>query len=157
SGLTALVLFALLAPAPSSSLPSRQTVSFTLHKFLQPIGIENTTIVHDGDGTTEIRVASNFTDRGTSVPLAALLKLSPKGSPVRFQLWGSTARGNRIDDRVVVQGRVLRVEQMGEQQSLETPQAFFTVSAYAPVSITEQLVKYWIANGRPASLPVFPA
>jgi hypothetical protein len=132
-----------------------ETRQFTLYKWQQRIGTEEVFITRDVRGT-EIRSAFAFTDRSTPVPLAATLRLAPEGTPQSFQIWGSTSRPTRIDDRVVVSGKTVTITQRGMTRAVPAPPRFFLASAYAPVVITEELLRYWSTHGSPARLPVFP-
>jgi imidazolonepropionase-like amidohydrolase len=143
------LLCASLASLASADPPSRQR--FTLYKFQQRIGVE--TSVDDG---REIRTAFTFTDRRTPVPLASVLERGKDGAPVRFQTWGNTSRLFTVDDRVVVEGGKIAITQHGQTRSVAAPARFFVGSAYAPVTVTQELLRYWAAHGKPASLPVFP-
>ena len=125
---------------------------FLLYKFQNRIGVESS--LDDG---REIRTVFSFTDRSTSVPLASAFERAKDGTPVRFQLWGSTSRAFTADDRVVVQGAKIAITQRGQPRSVTTPARFFVGSAYAPVTMTQELLRYWASHGQPASLPVYPA
>jgi hypothetical protein len=124
---------------------------FTLYKFQNPIGTEAS--VDDG---REIRTVFTFTDRRTPVPLASVLERGKDGAPVRLQIWGNTSRFFTVDDRVVVEGGKLTITQRGQTRSVAAPARFFVGSAYAPVTMTQELLRYWASHGKPASLPVFP-
>ena len=124
---------------------------FALYKFQNRIGVE-----HSIDDGREIRTAFTFTDRRTPVPLASVLERGKDGTPVRFQIWGSTSRLFTVDDRVVVEGGKLVITQRGQTRSVAAPPRFFVGSAYAPVTVTQELLRYWASHGKPASLPVFP-
>ncbi|HEX3758894.1 MAG TPA: amidohydrolase family protein [Kofleriaceae bacterium] len=124
---------------------------FTLYKFQNRIGTEDS--VDDG---RELRTVFTFTDRTSPVPLASVLERGKDGAPVRFQIWGNTSRLFNVDDRVVVEGGKLTITQRGQTRSVAAPARFFVGSAYAPVTMTQELLHYWASHGKPASLPVFP-
>jgi imidazolonepropionase-like amidohydrolase len=124
---------------------------FVLYKFQNRIGVEQS--VDDG---REIRTVFSFTDRTTPVPLASVFERAKDGTPVRFQLWGNTSRPFSVDDRVTVDGAKIAITQRGQTRSVATPARFFVGSAYAPVTLTQELLHYWAAHGKPASLPVYP-
>jgi imidazolonepropionase-like amidohydrolase len=129
--------------------------SFTLYKFQQRVGVERSYITRDAGGT-EIRTVFSFRDRSTSVPLASILRLGKGGQPLRFQLFGSTSRGSELDDLVVLHGKTLSITRRGATRTAPAPARFFLASAYAPVIVTQELLRHWAAQGRPAHLPVFP-
>jgi imidazolonepropionase-like amidohydrolase len=155
------VLLALaLAGVPTATAPelppSRETRSFRLYKFQQPIGLEESIRVVKPGGGTEIRTTFSFTDRRTTVPLASLLALDPAGAPSRFQIWGSTSRWTKVDDLVSVEAGVVTLDHGGEKTTVPAPERFFFAGGYAPVAVTEELWSYWNRNGRPASIALFP-
>lgn len=146
----------LLLAAAVAPPASRSTVTYTLHKFQQPIGTERSIVVREGDRSERIRTVFTFTDRTTPVPLAAELALSADGSARRFAAWGSTSRIARVDDRVdVARGRIT-IEQDGRAREVAAPGSFFVSTAYAPVIVTDRLWRYWSSHGRPSDIPLFP-
>jgi imidazolonepropionase-like amidohydrolase len=151
------LLLLLLQLAAATAEPARQTEEFRLYKFQQPIGIERVLRVHNTDGTTEIRTNFSFTDRNSTVPLAAELTLGKDGAPLQYREWGSTSRFTRVDDRVSVEGGGAAVERDGKVEKSRAPAAFFTADGYAPVAITEELWRYWSSHGRPAELALLPS
>jgi imidazolonepropionase-like amidohydrolase len=139
------------------SMPAQaaEKIRFDLYKWQHRIGTE-TAYVERGKGGAEVRVVFSFTDRTTPVPLAATLDLNAAGQPRRFQLWGQTARQFDADDLVVVTGARVAITQRGATRTVAAPRRFFVSSSYAPVIITEELLRYWTHHGRPPALPVFP-
>ena len=125
--------------------------SFSLYKFQNRIGREDT--IDDG---REVRTSFTFTDRTTPVSLASVLERGKDGAPARFQLWGRTSRLFDADDRVVVDGNKITITQRGVTRTVAAPARFFVATAYAPVTMTQELLRYWASHGKPATLPVFP-
>jgi hypothetical protein len=142
------ILCVLAATAEADPPPTQQ---FVLYKFQNQIGVERS--IDDG---REVRTVFTFTDRTTPVPLASVFERGKDGTPVRFQLWGSTSRPFNADDLVVVQGGKISITQRGQARTVAAPAQFFVGSSYAPVTMTQELLRYWAAHGKPASLPVFP-
>src|SRR5512143_33096 len=148
------LILRLLAPSPE---PARETEEFRLYKFQQPIGIERSVRAARADGTTEIRTNFSFTDRNTTVPLAATLTLAKDGSVLRYEAWGSTSRFSTVDDRISIERGTVTMEREGKTTTARAPGVFFVADAYAPVVVTEQLWRYWKARGSPAEVPLFPS
>src|SRR5215471_3565277 len=121
----------------------RETETFRLYKFQQPIGIERAIRVRHPDGTTEIRVNFSFTDRTTTVPLSAMLTLAKDGSAVRYQAWGSTSRYSQLDDRISVEGGTVTIERGDSVAKAPAPAVFFVADGYSPVVVTQELWRYW--------------
>ncbi len=149
-----LAVLRLLAPGADAG---RETEIFRLYKFQQAIGIERSIRARHPDGSEDIRAAFSFTDRNTTVPLAAALSLARDGSAVRYQVWGSTSRFTQLDDRVSIEGGTVSIERSGSVKTVKAPAVFFVADSYAPIVATEQLWRYWAGHGRPAELMVFPA
>ncbi|MCU1277711.1 MAG: amidohydrolase, partial [bacterium] len=138
------------APAPPAT--------FSLYKFGQRIGFERTAFGRAAGGDTDVKTTFTFNDRGSDVPLAALWRLSPDGTPRDYRAWGFVARGVSVDDRVAVDGgggaEIEREEQ--PLRRLRAPSPFAAASGYAPVIGQELLVRAWVAHGRPARLALLP-
>src|SRR6185369_6149055 len=152
-----ILLLAVLRVFAMGADSGRETEIFRLYKFQQPIGVERSIRVRHPDGSEDIRTAFSFTDRNTTVPLAAEMSLGRDGSVSRYQVWGSTSRFTQLDDRVSVEGGTVSIERNGSVKTVKAPVVFFVADSYAPVVATEQLWRYWAAHGRPAELTVFPA
>jgi imidazolonepropionase-like amidohydrolase len=151
-----LALITTLLAVAGAAEPPRETRSFRLYKFQQPIGVEDSIQETRADGTTEMRTTFSFTDRRTTVPLASLLTLGADGAALRFLVWGSTSRATRIDDSVSVAGGRVTIDHGGKSRSEPVPPLYFVAAGYSPVAVTEELWKYWSKHGRPASIPMYP-
>src|SRR5882672_9220756 len=103
----AIVVCLLLSSLASADPPKSQY--FALYKFGQQIGMEQAT-----DDGRQLRTVFTFTDRSTQVPLASVLERGKDGAPLQFQIWGFTARGFPIDDKVVVEAGKLTITQRGQ-------------------------------------------
>ena len=112
------LLLAAFAGGATADAPQRETRGFRLYKFQQPIGLEETIRAPLPDGGVELRTTFSFTDRRTTVPLAATLALAADGSPRRLQAWGSTSRWSRIDDRVELRDGKIEIEESGVSRSV---------------------------------------
>jgi imidazolonepropionase-like amidohydrolase len=147
--LAAGLLAASHASTARADAPTSQ--SFVLYKFQNRIGAE-----HAIDDGRELRTVFSFTDRSSVVPLASVLERGKDGAPLRFQVWGNTSRLFTVNDQVTVEGNRIAVSHAGQIRSVAAPARFFVGSAYAPVAMTQELLHYWAAHGKPATLPVFP-
>jgi len=128
---------------------------FHLHKFERAIGWESYQIAKDGDGLA-VKADFKFNDRGTDVPLTASFKAKGDWTPKQFEIKGKNSRLSAIDRAVEVNGEQLRVRDREEWKEGETPQQFFTVSGYAPVTMQMLMVRYWATHGSPRELTIFP-
>ena len=128
---------------------------FRLHKFEQAIGWESYQIARDGDHLS-VTTDFKFTDRGTDVPLVATLQSKTDGTPVRFTIKGQNSRVSSLDRAVEVNGDQIRVRDREEWKEGKTPEQFFTISGYAPVTMQMLMVRYWASHGSPKDLAIFP-
>jgi imidazolonepropionase-like amidohydrolase len=145
------------APAGVTASEPSETVRYRLYKFLNPIGEEIDTFMAMAGGGVEAKAAFTFTDRGTSVPLAAVYRLGADGLPVEYQAWGNLSRFAAVDDHVRAQDKDFAVRRLGappRTASVARPYAFS--SGYAPMLGQEILLRTWAAQGRPARLPLLP-
>ncbi|HEX3927417.1 MAG TPA: amidohydrolase family protein [Gemmatimonadales bacterium] len=130
--------------------------TYQLHKFKQAIGTETVRSVATGAGVT-LTDSFTFTDRGSHVPLQATLQLAANGSPIHFVAKGKNSRLSRLDVAVDVAGASVTVRTDTTTAVEQASGPFFTISGYAPVMVQEQLIRYWEAHGKPATLRTFPS
>lgn len=128
---------------------------FRLHKFEQAIGWESYQITKDGNDL-QVKTDFKFTDRGTAVPLTASLKSKSDGTPISFQIKGNNSRMSNLDRAVEVNGDQIRVRDRDEWKEGATPEQFFTIAGYSPVTVQMLLVRYWSSHGFPKELAIFP-
>jgi len=161
-----LLLGVVAAVAPSAigqNVPASATVSgqaeeegkFRLHKFEQAIGEETYKISREGAGLA-VRVDFKFNDRGTDVPLTVSFHGKNDLTPERFEIKGKNSRLSEINRAVEVNGEQIRVRDREEWKEGETPQQFFTVAGYAPVTMQMLMVRYWATHGSPKELAIYP-
>jgi len=153
------VCLLLLALSPAilvaQAAPQKEAGKFQLHKFEQAIGEENYTITPDGN-TLTLKTDFKFTDRGTPVPLTATLHTSDSYVPQNFVISGNTSRMSKTDTEVTISGDSATIRQGKDTRTVPTPQTFFTISGYAPVAVQMEMMRYWLAHGKPAQMPTLP-
>jgi hypothetical protein len=145
-----LLLYACAAPVCAA--PVEEGV-FTLHKYKQPIGAEHYTLERVGDGLV-LHADFEFKDRGTPVPLRADLALDADGAPRRLALKGRTMRFNEVDLLLERDGDGVHIVDNGNARRAAS--GAFLLGGYAPVAFQQQLMRRWIALGRPTSMDVVP-
>ncbi len=162
AGVAVAFIFLLTAPTisiaenPAQAAPDiLESGQFRLHKFEQAIGEESYEITRKGD-SLELKSRFSFTDRGTHVPLSATLRTKPDLTPQSFQIEGSTSRSSQINLAVEIDPDKARVREGKEWRDEPRPGQFFAISGYAPVSMQQQLVRYWTTHGSPAKLKTLP-
>ena len=129
---------------------------FRLHKFEQPIGQESYTIARDGD-VLLLRTDFEFTDRGSKVPLEAIVRTTDDYTPLHFTVKGKTSRISGIDAEVRVEGSTAHIRMGDNSREQLVAGPFFTIAGYAPVAIQMAMMRYWRKHGRPSPLPTLPS
>ncbi len=153
----AFLLLLVLLPAIliAQAAPQAEAGKFRLHKFEQAIGEENYTITADG-GALTLKTDFKFTDRGSPVPLSATLRTSDSYVPQSFTIKGNTSRISQVDTAVTINGANTTIQQGKETRTVATPQTFFTISGYSPVAVQMEMMRYWLAHGKPAQMTTLP-
>jgi imidazolonepropionase-like amidohydrolase len=153
----ACLLLLILSPAIliAQAAPQAEAGKFRLHKFEQAIGEENYTIKPDG-GALTLKTDFKFTDRGSPVPLTATLRTSDSYVPESFTIKGNTSRMSQVDTAVTIEGANTTIQQGKETRTVSTPQIFFTISGYSPVAVQMEMMRYWLAHGKPAQMTTLP-
>ena len=105
---------------------------FRLHKFEQPIGQESYTIARDGD-VLLLRTDFEFTDRGSKVPLEAIVRTTDDYTPLHFTVKGKTSRISGIDAEVRVEGSTAHIRMGDNSREQLVAGPFFTITGYAPL------------------------
>ena len=151
----------LLAAAITSPLLAQQgeTGSFRLHKFQQAIGEERYTVVRDGEALV-LSDTFAFTDRGSRVPLTAVLRTMPDHSPMAFGVRGKNSRFSTLNDSVTItpQGASVWVDSGSWKPAvLKRGEPVFTIAGYAPVALQQELMRYWLGHGRPVAIRSLPS
>ena len=130
---------------------------FTLHKFEQPIGDETYEIRREGDSLA-VQMDFHFTDRLTTVPLAAKFRSAPDLTPQSFEIKGKTARMISIDEALSVENSKVKFRTRDQHSELSLPMgAFFTIAGYAPTTMQMLMVRYWATHGSPTQLATLPS
>ena len=153
----AVLLLLLVGPraARAQADSAVETGALQLFKFKQPIGEERYRITRDSSGLA-LTTAFEFTDRFRRVSLTASLEAGPDLAPRHFATKGMTSRWTTTDVEVSVGDTLARVRSDSTTTEVAVTTPAFTVSGYAPIALQQELVRYWDAHGRPASLPALP-
>lgn len=129
---------------------------FRLHKFQQAIGEESYEVTRDGDALV-MKTEFKFTDRGTAVPLSTTLRTKQDLTPLAFEIKGKTSRLSDIDTSIQVNGITSKIREGTNTRETVTPDPFFTISGYAPVSVQMMMVRYWANKGGKGTLRTLPS
>ncbi|MDQ2855965.1 MAG: hypothetical protein M3R68_06530, partial [Acidobacteriota bacterium] len=154
---SALVLVLILVTAQSllAQLLPLESGKFRLHKFEQAIGEESYTIKRDGDSIV-VNTTFEFTDRGTEVPLTAVLRTRRDLTPTNFSIKGSVSRFSTIDSSVDITGQTATIREGTSTRKMAAPERFFTISGYAPTTVQMMLVRYLLTHKASGPLITLP-
>lgn len=129
--------------------------SFGLYFLGHSIGHE---IDLTSDDFPSFEYTFHFDDRGAAVDLRAELRLGSDGAARRFKASGKNYRYFSVDSEVTVDGTTATVREGTETRTTSTGgRPFFPLDGYAPVGVHENLIRYWIRAGRPATILTEPA
>ena len=153
------VVVAALGLAAASDSPSQadRTATFHLHLLGHDIGREVDTFSHE-KGRQRLESTFHFDDRGAAVDLTARLELGADGSALGLVVRGKTYRYFSADTEVTVQDGRAHVRDGPKTDDISLAgKPFFPLDGYAPIGVQEQLIRYWLAHGRPKEIVSPPA
>lgn len=160
SGLSLLVKFSLFPLLAASCIGAEQPAtsgSFVLHKFAKAIGKETYSIAQTGQ---KYKLTSHFlfTDRGTRVPLETTFVAQSDGlMPVSYVAKGRSSRVSPMDDSLTVKDEHVDLVRSGKKETVTPQSLWFIADGYSPVAMQEQMMRWWLAHGRPHEFTVYPA
>ena len=98
-----------------------------------------------------------FAEQDTKPHVTATLRTTQDFKPVSFAVKGTTLLEIAEDTSIAIQANTAKIQDRGDNKSVEVKSNFFTMSGYVPVTMEMMLVRYWLVHGRPASIPLLPA
>ena len=127
-----------------------QDVTFRLYFLGHEVGVES--------NPTATSYELRFVERGTEVKLSGLLDLTADGSPVHLRVQGRNYRLFASDSDVAIADGRAHVRDAKAERDIDLGgRPFFPIDNYGPIGVQEQLIKYWIAQGRPAEIASAPS
>jgi imidazolonepropionase-like amidohydrolase len=155
------LLASLLLSFASAALiaqPSPEKGRFILHKFARANGEETYSIEHAG-GKLTLKSSFLFTDRGTKVPLKTTFTATDTLEPLSLALDGQSSRMSALKDKMEynAQARKITLARDGKSEEVAAPAGTFLIDGYSPVAMQQMLIRFWLAHGKPVSIPTPPA
>jgi Amidohydrolase family len=154
---TAIVI--ILAPFISCAAAQQAATSgtFVLHKFAKEIGSETYSIEAKGD-TYTLTSHFLFTDRGSKVPLeTTFVARTDRMTPLSYAAKGQASRQSNMDDTLTVARNSISITRSGKAETQTPTEPWFITDGYSPVAMQEQMMRWWLMNGKPAEFTVYPA
>ncbi len=124
---------------------------FTLHLIQHTIGEERYEISRAPDSSLLVKITSEQADRGNQRNVTAALRLNRDLTPAHFEL------KSRAASSVSVDGSTVTVREDDRERSFAAPQRYFVGFGSAPFSVQMMMLRYWLAHGKPAQLPILRA
>ena len=151
------LLLALAAPLAGPAQPSDAGGAFVLYKVAAANGRETYSIARNG-ATYHLTSHFEFTDRGKKVPLeTSFVARTGRMAPLSYTAKGKSSRVSDMDDSVTVNRGRVSIVRNGVKEEVTPAGAWFVTDGYSPVAMQEQMMRWWLANGRPAEFTVYPA
>ena len=110
----------------------------------------------NGDLIVTAKTQMPFAEQENKPLVNATLRTAKDLTPHSFEIKGPTTLDLEEATSITVEGKTASIQDRGQNKSSEVPRNFFTMSGYVPVSIETMLIRYWLAHGRPASIPLLP-
>ncbi len=131
-------------------LPAQETGSFTIHMMLHAIGEEHYEISQPREWVV-IHSSLTYEDRGNKRTVSADLAMKADLTPLRFLVVG------RPNGETTIDGDQAKVREGEITRAMEAPPAFFVGLGHMPFSVQMMMMRYWLAHGKPARLPILRA
>jgi imidazolonepropionase-like amidohydrolase len=138
---------AILLAALAATLRA-ETGAFTIHMILRAIGEEHYEINEENGGLT-LKTSSEYTDRGMKRTAAASMRMAADYTPLGFE----SGTGKKV---AIANGKA-EIQEDPNTRTSELPARYFTILGPSPFAIQMAMMRYWLAHGKPAQLPMLRA
>jgi imidazolonepropionase-like amidohydrolase len=135
-----------------------ETGKFRFYETKQIRGEEDYTVnrTTDGELLVQAKTSMPFAEQETKPLVTARLRTNVDSSPRAFEIKGPTLLDIEENTSVQIKDQTASIQDRGRNETLNLPPVYFTLSGYVPVTMEMMLVRYWLAHGRPASIPLLP-
>ncbi|HWZ46573.1 MAG TPA: hypothetical protein VNW97_24075, partial [Candidatus Saccharimonadales bacterium] len=133
--------------------------SFTLHLLLHPIGKESYEITRTGqNGGLAMNVQLEYSDRGRKRSVSGVLRMKDDFTAQGLEVNNaSNTSSTSAPDAVEVHDGKATIHEGNASREVTLPAKFFVGFGYTPASVQMMMVRYWLRNGEPSSLPILRA
>jgi imidazolonepropionase-like amidohydrolase len=136
-------------------LPGSVTDTLRLYYVNYPVGYERYSVTTQASGTT-IESDFDYIDRGRRTHLVSRVVTSARGGERLLEVARLTDSSRTVEARATVRGTRGSVVARGESTHVTLGPTAFPISGITPFSQHLALVRYWLANGRPATIAAIP-
>jgi imidazolonepropionase-like amidohydrolase len=142
------ILLAAISGASILGVVHAETGTFTIHMILHAIGEERYEIGQDAGGLA-LKTSAEYSDRGMKRTAEASLRMTPDYTPVAYE--------SAMPARKIAIAATAVIDEAGATRTAELPARYFTIFGPSPFAIQMAMMRYWLAHGKPAQLPVLRA
>jgi hypothetical protein len=129
-----------------------QSGSLTIHMILHAIGEEHYQVA-SSDGVLTLNTTFEYSDRGNQRSTTATLRMEPDYAPLALEV---KARAN-ASNSIGIQNASATVQEDGVSRTFAPPERYFAVFGSSPFAVQAVMMRYWLAQGKPAQLPTLRA
>ncbi len=135
-----------------------ETGKFRFYETKQIRGEEDYTVSRttDGELLVQAKTSMPFAEQETKPLVSATLRTKADSSPRTFEIKGPTLLELEENTSIQIKDKTANIQDRGRNETLKLSPVCFTLSGYVPVTMEMMLVRYWLAHGRPASIPLLP-
>src|ERR1051325_1987348 len=135
-----------------------ETGKFHFYETKQIRGEEDYTVSKTTGGELLIQAKTSmpFAEQDTKPLVNATLRTKADSTPRTFEIKGPTLLEIEENTSIEIKDQTANVQDRGKNETLNLPPVYFTLSGYVPVTMEMMLVRYWLAHGKPASIPLLP-
>ena len=155
------IQFCVFVVSLAASFANAQTESgkFRFYETKELRGEETYQITQSPNGELTVQAKTDlpFAQQEKNPLLNLTLRTSKDLTPLSFSIKGPTLLEIEEDTSISVQGTTANFLDRGQNKSVQVSTNFFTMSGCLPLTLEMMLVRYWLAHGRPRSIPLLPA
>jgi len=127
----------LLALTACACLHAAERGTLVVHFVQLPVGEETWELSEN-----VLHAHFEYTERGSTVPMTATLRVAADLTPIEFEAHGRSYRPFSVDASF--------------RAGPDERKPFFTISGYAPFSVQMMMLRYWLVHGKPARMTQRP-
>jgi len=122
--------------------------ALTIHLILHTVGEERYELARTPSGGFDLNTTYELSDRGTKRSTTGALRLRADLTAERLEVKG------RPNVTAVIEGNTATVQEEDVERSIALPSQYFVGAGAAPFAVQMMMMRYWLAHGKPAQLPI---
>lgn len=150
------VLSLLMVASAVRAAPAAEQGRYVTYLLLHEVGQETYSLSPSDSGGSVLSVVSTLSDRGSTRASKLTLELASDLSPARLEMKRDGAPADEVWSVAVRAGSITAEEPSGRRTFVK-PKAAFVALPTTPAAVQMAMMRYWLAHGAPAALPVLRA